>query len=190
MATPQTPDHLIILAEMGREEQVRSAFERIHPADTAEVLDAIEEDELCARLFADLPTSRAAAVLSLVGDHTRDRVLDQLPEERLRAIVASLESDDAADLLAELPRAQVERLLQSIPARISADVRDLMRYDEDSAGGIMQREFVAVRVDASVEDAIAVVRQRAASAEGLLNVFVVDARETLVGTLPLRSLIL
>jgi magnesium transporter len=190
VATPQTPDHLIILAEMGREEQVCEAFERIHPADVAEVLDAIEEDDLTARLFAALSTPRAAAVLSLVSDHTRDILLDAVPEHRLRTIVASLESDDAADLLAELPRAQVERLLQSIPARISADVRDLLRYDEESAGGIMQREFVAVPRDATVEDAIAAVRRRGAGTEGLHNVFVVDAEQRLVGVLPLRLLIL
>ncbi len=190
MATPQTPDHLIILAEMGREEQVREAFERIHPADVAEVIDAIEEDDLRVGLFADLSTPRAAAVLSLVGDHARETILDQLSEHRLRAIVTSLESDDAADLLAELPRAQVERLLQSIPPRISADVRDLMRYEEDSAGGIMQREFVAVAAEASVEDAIEALRRRGADAEGLHNVFVVDADQRLVGSLPLRLLIL
>jgi len=188
--TPSTPDHLIMLAEMGREDQVRAALGTLHPADAAEVLDALEEDDLRFRLFVDLDTARAAAVLSLLGEHARESLLDALPEQRLRAIVAALDSDDAADLLAELPRDRVERLLQAIPPRLSADVRHLMRYDEESAGGIMQREFVAVPADATVEQAIEAVRRRGGDLPDLHNVFVVDGEQRLVGVLPLRLLIL
>jgi magnesium transporter len=188
--TPQTRDQLVMLAEMGREEQVEEAVRRLHPADTAELLDALEEDDLRGRLFAHLEVPQAAAVLSLVADQTRETLLDGLPEQRLRAIVATLESDDAADILAELPRDKVERLLQSIPPRISADVRDLMRYDEESAGGIMQREFVAVDARATVQEAIDTVRRRAADVPDIHNVYVVDESQRLVGVLPIRLLIL
>ena len=179
-----------MLAEMGREEQVQEAIRRLHPADAAEVLDVLEEDDLRARLFAHLEVPQAAAVLSLVGDQTREVLLETLPEQRLRAIVAALESDDAADLLAELPRSKVERLLQSIPPRISADVRDLMRYDEESAGGIMQREFVAADARATVQDAIEAVRRRAADVPDIHNVYVVDETQRLLGVVPIRLLIL
>ncbi len=189
--TPQeTTDHLVILAEMGREDQVQEGMQRLHPADAAELLDAIEEDDLRARLFAHLDTPRAAAVLSLLNDQARETLLDGLPETRLRGLLTALESDDAADLLAELPREKVERLLQAIPARLSADVRDLLRYDEESAGGIMQREFVATVADATVDDAIDVVRRRAADVPDIHNVFVVDEQQRLIGVLPLRLLIL
>lgn len=187
---PETTEHLIALAATGREDQLQEAIRRLHPADAAELLDAIEEDELRTRLFAHLETPHAAAVLSLVGDHARDALLDALPEARLRAILAALESDDAADLLAELPHEKVERLLQSIPPRLSADVRDLLRYDEESAGGIMQREFVALPADATVDDAIDAVRRRAADVPDIHNIFVVDDQQHLIGVLPLRLLIL
>jgi magnesium transporter len=190
MTTPDMTDHLVMLAEMGREEEVQDAMRRLHPADAAELLDAIEEDELRARLFAHLDTARAAAVLSLLGDQARETLLDTLPETRLRGFLAALESDDAADLLAELPRAKVERLLQAIPPRLSADVRDLLRYDEESAGGIMQREFVALPADATVDDAIDAVRRRAADVPDIHNIFVVDDHQNLLGVLPLRLLIL
>jgi len=191
MTSPsETTDHLLALADMGREDQVREGMERLHPADAAELLDAVEADDVRARLFAHLATPRAAAVLSLLGDQARDTLLDTLPEGRLRAILAALESDDAADLLAELPREKVERLLWSIPPRLSADVRDLLRYDEESAGGIMQREFVALPADATVDDAIDTVRRRAADVPDIHNIFVVDDQQHLVGVLPLRLLIL
>jgi len=190
MTTTETTDHLVMLAEMGREDRVQEAMRRLHPADAAEVLDAIEEDDLRSRLFAHLETPRAAAVLSLLGDQARETLLDALPEARLRAFLTALESDDAADLLAELPREKVERLLQSIPPRLSADVRDLLRYDEESAGGIMQREFVALPAAATVDDAIEAVRRRAADVPDIHNIFVVDDHQHLIGVLPLRLLIL
>lgn len=179
-----------MLAEMGREQQVEEAVRRLHPADAAEVLDVLEEDDLRARLFGHLEIPQAAAVLTLVGDHTREKLLETLPEQRLRAIVATLQSDDAADLLAELPRGKVERLLQSIPPRISADVRDLMRYDEESAGGIMQREFIAADSRATVQDAIEAVRRRASDVPDILDVYVTDEAQRLLGIVPLRMLIL
>lgn len=184
------PEQLVLLAEMGREERVTEVIGTLHPADIAEVLDALEEPELRARLFDHLETPTAAAVLSLLSEEAREPLLDVLGEARLRAIVATLESDDAADLLAELPREQVERLLQQIPARISADVRDLLRYDEESAGGIMQREFVALDRRSTVEEAIAAVRGRGADMLDLHNIFVVDEDMRLVGVLALRLLIL
>src|SRR5688572_17189640 len=190
MTTPETTDHLVMLAEMGHEEQVQEAMHRLHPADAAELLDAIEEDDLRARLFAHLEIPRAAAALSLLGDQARETLLDALPETRLRGILTALESDDAADLLAELPREKVERLLQAIPPRLSADVRDLLRYDEESAGGIMQREFVALQADATVDDGIDAVRRRAADVPDIHNIFIVDEQQQLIGVLPLRQLIL
>ena len=189
-STTPTPDHLVALAEMGEEAQVEEAMRRLHPADAAELLEALEDDDLRARLFAHLENPRAAAVLSMVGEPTLEKLLDRIPESRLQAIVAMLESDDAADILAELPRDEVERLLQAIPPRISADVRVLMRYDEDSAGGIMQREFVAVERRATVQQAIEAVRRRAADVPDIHNLYVVDESQRLVGVLPLRSLIL
>ena len=190
MTTPETTDHLVMLAEMGREEQVHEAMRRLHPADAAELLDALEEDDLRSRLFAHLETSRAAATLVLLSDQSRESLLDTVPESRLRGFLTALESDDAADILAELPREKVERLLQAIPPRLSADVRDLLRYDEESAGGIMQREFVAMPADATVDDAIDAVRRRAADVPDIHNIFVVDEQQHLIGVLPLRQLIL
>jgi len=165
----------------GKRDQVSEAIRSLHPADVAEVLDAIEEDDLRARLFEHLETPHAAAVLSLVSDQARETLLDGLSDQRLRAIVTALDSDDAADILAELPRAQVERLLQAIPPRISADVRNLMQYDEESAGGIMQREFVALNSRATVEEAIQAVRQRASETPDIHNLFVVADDLTLIG---------
>jgi magnesium transporter len=190
MTTPEITDHLVMLAEMGHEEQVQESMRRLHPADAAELLDAIEENDLRSRLFAHLETPRAAAVLSLLGDQARETLLDTLPDTRLRGVLTALESDDAADLLAELPREKVERLLQAIPPRLSADVRDLLRYDEETAGGIMQREFVALPAEATVDDAIDTVRRRAADVPDIHNIFVVDDLQQLIGVLPLRLLIL
>jgi magnesium transporter len=190
MTTTETTDNLVMLAEMGREDEVQEAMRRLHPADAAEILDAVEDDDLRSRLFGHLETPRAAAALSLVGDQARETLLDGLPEARLRGILAALESDDAADLLSELPREKVERLLQSIPPRLSADVRDLLRYDEESAGGIMQREFIAMPAAATVDDAIDAVRRRAADVPDIHNIFVVDETQRLIGVLPLRLLIL
>ena len=102
-----------------------------------------------------------------------------------------MESDDAADLIADLPEAQAKIVLDGIEPEDSEDVRQLLKYEEDTAGGIMQSELVCVDKDATIRDAVQTVVKESESEEieNIYNVFVVDKENRLTGTVPLQKLI-
>ncbi len=98
-------------------------------------------------LFTVLPAKVAAEVVAELSDYSREQVLAGILTPRLAEIVDDMPSDDAADLVAELPREQASEVLKRIDHEDSVEVRTLLQYDEDTAGGIMQLELVAVRSD-------------------------------------------
>jgi len=187
---PMDLERLVMLAELGRLEEVKPALSRLHEADIADLVDALEEVETKRAVLAYLPTRKAAAVLTLLGDLSREELLRSLSEAELQAILATLESDDATDLLGDLPRERVEKLLRAVPKRLSDELRSLLRYDEESAGGIMQKEFVAVGADATVGQAVEALRRRASEVEHFHRVFVIDKDQRLLGAVSLSKLIL
>ena len=111
-ASPQAPaqapsqapslEHLIIQAELGQDEIVRTGVAALHPADTAELLNVLEEPEVKHKVFGFLAVPQAAEVLSLVSAHTKDALVERLSDDGLGDLVEYLDSDDATDLLASL----------------------------------------------------------------------------------------
>lgn len=183
-------ERLIMLAEMGRDQDLREALAETHPADIADLMEAVEDLEARRRILSLLDPPRAGAVLSLVDEALAEQLLAAVPEAKLRDIVAALDSDDAADLLAELPRERVDAVLRAIPARLSRQVETLLQYPEESAGGIMQAEVVAVNADLTVQQATDELRRRAREVKDVHTVFAVDSEGRLVGSLPVSRLIL
>jgi magnesium transporter len=185
-----TTETLVILAGMGREKEVREGLVALHPADIAELINAIEKPEVKNRVFGFLDRSVAPQVLSLVSPPTRQEIVPNLSEDSLQEILERLDSDDAADLLSSLSSERAQVLLDRLSRPLSAEMRELLRYPADTAGGIMQTEVVAVPEDATVEKVIEIVRSRAEEVPDIHNVFVVDHHSHLLGVLPLRKLIL
>jgi magnesium transporter len=100
-----------------------------------------------------------------------------------------MDSDDAADFIAELTEDQAQAILESIEPEESEDVKKLLEYDEDSAGGIMQSELVKVLENSTIRDALQAVIDASDEVEHIYNVFVVDQEKSLIGSIPLQSLI-
>jgi magnesium transporter len=161
----------------------------LHESDIAVILMALDPDE-AEWIFSLLDTVAGSAVLRELNPETRAILLEKLPSEKITAYAGLLASDDAADLIAELPPAVADRVLKALPTRESVDVRELMKYPEDTAGGIMGREFVAVRMNDTVAQAIREVRSNARKNVVIYNVYVLDDQGALVGSLPLQSLVL
>jgi magnesium transporter len=161
----------------------------IHASDTAVILNGLDPDD-AEYLFSLLDTDSGSAVLRELTPETRAIILEKLPSEKITAYAGLLASDDAADLIAELPEAVAEKVLGALPAKESGDVQELMKYAEDTAGGIMAREFVSVRMNDTVAQAIRAVRTNAKKNVVIYMVYVLDDRGVLVGSLPLQSLVL
>ncbi|MBI1803119.1 MAG: magnesium transporter [Ignavibacteriae bacterium] len=161
----------------------------LHEADIGEIINHLEhEDRLYVFDLLDVPTG--SVVLLELDSTIREQLLDALPSEKITAYVDRLASDDAADLVAELQPHVAEKVLRAMPTEDSADVKNLMRYAEDTAGGIMGTELVAVKMGNTLKQAIGEVRAAAKENMVIDTVYVIDDKGVLVGSLPLQTLVL
>jgi magnesium transporter len=177
------------LIDAGREIEILTLISRFHHDDIAHLIDALEEEKK-AKLFRILNIETASEVLVEIDDISRELILDDIPRERLTQIVDDMPSDDAADIIGDLPIDQAQEILSHIDEEKSRDVQKLLRYPEDTAGGIMQTELISIGQLCTVKDAIEKIRSRSDDVEDIHNVFVTDDDIHLVGILPLRKLIL
>ncbi len=161
----------------------------IHAADIADIINRLESEDR-SHVFELLDRSVAAAVLLELSPAIREELLDPLSAEQITGYVDLLPSDDATDLISELPPHVAEKVLRAMPAEGSSDVKVLMRYGPQTAGGIMGTEFISVKRDSTVKQAIREVRTAAKNSNTVYTVYVVDDDGKLVGVLPLQSLVL
>ena len=187
---PDTLKHLVARAESGSDEDVKELVTSLHPADVAEVINALEGSEFQNRVFGVLPADVIPAVLTRVSPLAREKIVAALSVDRLQQILSELDSDDAADLVGSLRKERAQAVLERLPGPVSARIQQLLRYPADTAGGLMQSEYAAVLEGATVEEAVDIVRGLARAVSNIHNVFVVDHHFHLQGVLPLARLIL
>ncbi|HWG85647.1 MAG TPA: magnesium transporter [Deinococcales bacterium] len=181
------------LLEVLREGE-RAQFKALLRSSPEAVVDAAFEDALRderVEFLRLMPVERAAATFTDLGLAEQADLLTSLPSDRLRLMGAFMGPDEVADLLGELEDDEEgrEHLVASLHPSLVEKARDLMRYEEDDAGGLMTPEFIALREGATVQQALAFLRQNAASAETISHIYLVDAGNRLTGVLPLRALI-
>ena len=174
--------------DLGREFDIIDLFASLHPADIAELIDNLEEEEKF-HLFSLLDVEKASDVILELTDISREQILEDISEEKLTEIIDEMDSDDAADVIAELTEDKAQAVLKGIEPEESEDVQKLLRYDEESAGGIMQSELASVPDDATIRDALQAVADASEEVEHIYNVFVVDKQNRLIGSVPLQNLI-
>lgn len=166
---------------------VAQAIEGVHAADVAEVFPLLEEEEQ-SRLFYGLPARTAAEVVIELDEGERADVVEDLSSTALTEIISELQPDDAADVLGELTEAQREDVLEQISEEQADKIEDLLDYPENSAGGIMTPELVALPRTATVAEAVDKVRA-ASEDEDIHYVYVVEDDGRLHGLVPLRRLV-
>jgi magnesium transporter len=182
-------DDLEVLIKEGSDEELGEFLRVLHPADIADLVEQMDEADR-ARIFALMPERVGADVLPEIEDHVFDEVIEAVPEDKLVEFVDEMDTDDAADILAELPRQQVRLILARIDASDSEDIRRLLDYGEETAGGLMQTELIAVVEAATVNDVIEEIRKQKGEVENVHYVFAVDEDKSLKGVLDLRDLLL
>jgi magnesium transporter len=162
---------------------------QLHPADIADLLESLEEEEKRA-VFQELDTEVASEVIAHLSEFSQEHILSDLSHRRLGQIVDEMDSDDAADLLTGVPEEVVEKVLARIDAKDSEHLRRLLVHGEETAGGIMQAELLAVPLEATIAEAIDRVRLLGENLDYLINVFVTDSQTKVLGQLSLKRLIL
>lgn len=183
------PDDLETLLREGDERTVRRFLRTLHPADLALLFDRVDRD-VWKRLVGSLATADISDLMEELDDHLRDDLAGLLHRDQLVDALGEMDSDDAADVIADLPESIAEAVLRQLPKEDRREVETLLRYPEDSAGGIMQVELVSVPDSATVDEAIEAIRAKADEVESVHFVWVVDAENRLIGMLPLDKLIL
>jgi magnesium transporter len=161
------------------------------PADLADLAESLEPD-MAQRLVSVLPVEVAARMLEACEEEQRRVLFAHLASEDMTgaaAITDEMAPDDRADLYAELPQEMRTALLSEIDPEESRDIRQLLAYPEDSAGGVMTTDFVAIPASTTVGNAIELVRKTAEEVETIYVVYVVDSHGTLQGVLSLRDLV-
>jgi magnesium transporter len=165
-------------------------LEQIHPADLADIVEELSHEGREA-VFESLDSEVAAETLSEVEDpKTQANILESLEADRAAEIVEEMAPDEAADVLAEMEEESSEAILEEMEDEPKTDVEELLEFDENSAGGMMNSEFIAVAATATVADAMRAVRENAEQADSLTTLFLVDADGRLTGVLPVARLIL
>ncbi len=161
----------------------------LHPADIGEIVNRLDADDR-EFVFQILDNETASEVLLELDPADRQELLDKLPSEKISNYVGFLDSDDATDVVAELPPSVAEKVLGGMRAEDSDEVKELLRYEKETAGGIMGTEYVAVHRQDTIHRAIRGVREQAKDQQTIYHVYVVDDEGVLVGVMPLQSLVL
>ena len=160
----------------------------LRPADIADILEQLDVEDAGAMLDR-LDTETAADALNEVEPTLQYELLSELDPERASDLLEILPPDDAADILADIPAEEVERLLSLMPANEAQPIRDLLRYDVETAGGIMTTEVLSLSQELTIEEALVYLRQHSAHLEMIYYLYIVDSNKHLVGVVSLRELV-
>ena len=164
-------------------------LERMHPADLAEIVEELGNAEREA-IFETMDSEVAADALSELNPGTQASILESLEPDVAADIVEEMSPDEAADALAELEHETSEDILDEMETAEGEEVRELLEFDEDSAGGMMNTEYVALPEAATVREAIDHLRGQEELLESVNVLFLVDAEGILKATVPLARIFL
>ena len=182
------PDILNLLDE--NPSTIPAETEEMHPADLADVAEALPRERV-ADLLSALPSERAADVLEYLNEDLRSEVLEAMSTGQAAELVTQMTPDDRADVLEELEEETADEILSEIPEQEREETERLLAYEPESAGGLMTTEFVSVSEDSRVEEALAAVRRiaRGGRREAMHAIYATDTEGRVKGVMSLHELL-
>ena len=161
----------------------------LHHADIAEILEELDFDE-ATYIFKVLDSEKTAEILLELEDDLREKILSRLSAKEIAEELDELETNDAADIIAELSQSKKQEVISELQdVEHAKDIVDLLRYDEDTAGGIMHKELVKVNENWDVFTCIKQMRIQAENISRVHSIYVVDDEDRLLGRLSLKDLL-
>ena len=188
--TKEYIDHLKDIITEKDDAKIKEILDELYPADIAELYQELDLQE-AIYLYLLMDGEKAADVLMELDEEDRHKLLKELPNELIaKRFVDNMETDDAVDLMRELDEDTQEEILSHIEdVEQAGDIVDLLKYDEDTAGGLMGTEMIVVNENWSMPKCIDEMRKQAEDMDEIYYVYVVDDDERLRGVLPLQKLI-
>ncbi len=179
---------LLRLAEEKKYSVLKEILITINPSDIAALLESMPEH--IAVLFRLLPKALAADTFVEMDSDSQELLIRGFSDFELRSVIEELAVDDAADLIDEMPANVVRRILKQADSETRKAINEILQYPDDSAGSIMTMEFVTLRPDMTVTDAIERIRNTGVDSETINTCYVIDAGRHLLGAVSIRTIIL
>ena len=180
---------LELLIQENKEQDVLHLLQDMHFADIAEIMEELSEFD-AHYVFNTLDSEKTAEILLELDEEVREKILRKLSAKEIAEELDELNTDDAADIIAELPREKKEQVISELEdVEHAKDIVDLLRYDEDSAGGLMAKELVKVNENWNVLTCVKEMRLQAENVTRVHSIYVVDDENRLKGRLSLKDLL-
>jgi magnesium transporter len=187
--TQEYIDEVKLLINEEKDNDLLSFLEEVHYADIAEIIEEIEYDE-ALYLIKLLGSDVTSEVLTELDEDTREYILKGLSSKEIAEEISELDTDDAADIISELSDKQIKEVISHIEDEDHAkDIIELLRYDEDTAGGLMAKELVKVNENWNVLTCVKEMRAQAEEVTRVHSIYVVDDNDILKGRLSLKDLL-
>jgi len=165
----------------------------LYDFDIAVIIDNLKEEEDAFYLFSLLKDETAGEVILEISDDRREYITEKLSGKKISDIVSEMYSDDATDFVSELDTETKHEVLENLDKIDKEDyqeVRELLSYDENTAGGIMGKEYIAVNEYSTITEALKEIQDKAEEVDQLYNVWIIDNEHKLVGIMSLKRLII
>jgi magnesium transporter len=172
--------------------QLAAVLEEIHDEDLADLIELLADEE-AGQLLKTLSARDAAPIFERLDEDTQEAMVEQLGVDNVASIAAEMSADERTDLIEALPEAVGDTLLESlekVDPEAAAEVSELAKWPEDSAGGLMTTDYISVPLDLTVADVIELIREGGSDAETIYYVYVVTKTNRLLGVVSLRDLLL
>ncbi|MGB7786087.1 MAG: magnesium transporter [Salinimicrobium sp.] len=177
------------LIEEHKDDELLHQLEEVHHADIAEIIDELELDQ-ATYIIKLLDSTKTSEALMELEEDVRERILDNLSAKEIAEELENMDTDDAADIIAELSEERKQEVIGEIIDEEHAEhIVELLRYDENSAGGLMAKELVKVNENWSVTGCMTEMRAQAENVTRVHSIYVVDNRGKLKGRLSLKDLL-
>ena len=172
-----------------KERELHDLLSELHYADIAEIMEELDDTQ-ASYIFSILDSEKTADVLMEIDEELREKILKRMSAKEIAEEIDELDTDDAADIIAELPQSKKEEVISELEdVEHAKDIVDLLRYDEDTAGGLMGKELVKVNENWNVLTCVKEMRLQAENVTRVHSIYVVDDDNRLKGRLSLKDLL-
>ncbi|PTX59245.1 magnesium transporter [Kordia periserrulae] len=182
-------ENVQLLIEGTKDSELLELLEEVHYADVAEIIDDLNLEE-ATYIIKLLDSEKTSDILTELNEDVREKILENLSAKEIAEEIDELDTDDAADIISELPDERRQEVISELEDREHAkEIVELLRYDENSAGGLMAKELVWVNENWNVMTCVREMRKQAEEVTRVHSIYVVDDDDILKGRLSLKDLL-
>ena len=182
-------DRILAAVKNRNAKEIREIFETVPNIDIAEALDEVEDAAVFLYIFRTVNSEYTGDFFTELTTDQQEMIINAFTDKQLIELLENSFADDIVDTLEEMPANVVARVLKACPADLRKDVNNLLNYKENTAGSVMTTEYLDMKDDLTVKEALKIIRKRGKDAETVYTVFVRDSKRNLKGTINLDDLI-